>query len=76
MSWLRLLFPSLLILPRRVSEIRGIQEHLLEVPIQEELRALKDSVETAKAERAPLRATIRTIGAVEMSLHNHMRDER
>ncbi|GJU92281.1 hypothetical protein Tco_1304704 [Tanacetum coccineum] len=37
----------------------GIQEHLLEVPIQEELRALRDRVEVVKAKRATLRATVR-----------------
>ncbi|GJS57004.1 hypothetical protein Tco_0651788, partial [Tanacetum coccineum] len=37
--------------------IWGIQEHLLEVPIQEELRALRDRVEVAEAKRATLRAT-------------------
>ncbi|GJT88347.1 hypothetical protein Tco_1070064 [Tanacetum coccineum] len=56
--------------------IRGIQEHLLEVPIQEELRALRDRVDVAEAESASLRATIRTMGAVETVLHNRMRDER
>ncbi|GKD15654.1 hypothetical protein Tco_1200061 [Tanacetum coccineum] len=56
--------------------IRGIQEHLLEVPIQEELRILRDRTEVAEAERATLRATIRSMGAVETSLRNCMRDER
>nr|GEV31439.1 hypothetical protein [Tanacetum cinerariifolium] len=44
--------------------IRVIHEHLLEVPIQEELRALSDRVDIAKAESASLRATIRTMGIV------------
>ncbi|GJR22085.1 hypothetical protein Tco_0970612 [Tanacetum coccineum] len=56
--------------------IRGIQEHLLEVPIQEELRALRDRLDVAETERATLRAMIRTMGAVETSLCNRMRDER
>ncbi|GJV07976.1 hypothetical protein Tco_1345632 [Tanacetum coccineum] len=56
--------------------IRGIQEHLLEVPIQEELRALRDRLDVAKAERASLRATVRTMGAFDMVLRNRMRDER
>ncbi|GJU92282.1 hypothetical protein Tco_1304705 [Tanacetum coccineum] len=54
----------------------GVDEHLLEVPIQEELRALRDRVEVAEAERAILRATVRSMGTVETSLRNHMRDER
>ncbi|GKF11613.1 hypothetical protein Tco_0049539, partial [Tanacetum coccineum] len=56
--------------------IRGIQEHLLEVPIQEELRALRDRVDVAEVDSASLRATIRTMGAVETSLRHSMRDER
>ncbi|GKG29102.1 hypothetical protein Tco_0416467, partial [Tanacetum coccineum] len=56
--------------------IRGIQEHLLEVPIQEELRALRDRVDVAETESASLRATIRTMGAVKTVLRNRMRDER
>ncbi|GJX37960.1 retrotransposon protein, putative, ty1-copia subclass [Tanacetum coccineum] len=50
--------------------IRGIQEHLLEVPIQEELR-----VDVAGAKSTSLRATIRTMRAVETVLRNRMRDE-
>ncbi|GKA55298.1 hypothetical protein Tco_0754247 [Tanacetum coccineum] len=42
--------------------IRGIQEHLLEMPTQEELRALRDRADVVKAERNTLRATIRTMG--------------
>ncbi|GJR98335.1 hypothetical protein Tco_0270509 [Tanacetum coccineum] len=56
--------------------IQGIQEHLLEIPTQEELRALRDKEDIYKAERATLRATIRIMGAVEMSLYNRIRDER
>nr|GEV80185.1 hypothetical protein [Tanacetum cinerariifolium] len=54
----------------------GIHEHLLEVPIHEELRALRDGLDISEAERATLCATIRTIVAVETSLHKNMRDER
>ncbi|GJT90107.1 hypothetical protein Tco_1078952 [Tanacetum coccineum] len=46
------------------------------VPIQKELRALRDRVDVAEAESASLRATIRTIGAVETVLRNRIRDER
>ncbi|GJX44859.1 hypothetical protein Tco_0261535 [Tanacetum coccineum] len=56
--------------------IRGIQEHLLEVPIQEELMALRDRVEVVEAERDTLHATVRTMGAVKTSLRNRMKDER
>ncbi|GKG37667.1 hypothetical protein Tco_0456890, partial [Tanacetum coccineum] len=56
--------------------IQGIQEHLLEMLTQEELRALRDEEDISKAERATLRATIRTMGAVKMSLYNRIRDER
>ncbi|GKE48447.1 hypothetical protein Tco_1479705, partial [Tanacetum coccineum] len=56
--------------------IQGIQEHLLEMPTQDELRALRDRVYIVEAERATLRAMIRTMGAVKTSLHNRMRDER
>ncbi|GJY54138.1 hypothetical protein Tco_0445802 [Tanacetum coccineum] len=56
--------------------IRGIQDHLPGVPIQEELKALRDRVDVAEAESASMRATIRTMGAVETVLRNRMRDER
>ncbi|GKB74823.1 hypothetical protein Tco_0936235 [Tanacetum coccineum] len=56
--------------------IRGIHDHLPEVPIQEELRALRDRVDVAEAESASMRATIKTMGAVETVLRNRMRDER
>nr|GEZ29929.1 hypothetical protein [Tanacetum cinerariifolium] len=42
--------------------IRGIHEHLLEVPIQEELRTLRDRLDVAEVERTTLRATVRTMG--------------
>ncbi|GJV99475.1 hypothetical protein Tco_1554727 [Tanacetum coccineum] len=40
--------------------IRGIQEHLLGVPIQEELTALRFRADIAEAENASLRARIKT----------------
>ncbi|GKE85266.1 hypothetical protein Tco_1559008, partial [Tanacetum coccineum] len=40
----------------------GIHDHLLEMPTQEELRALRDRADVVKAERNTLRATIRTMG--------------
>ncbi|GKA55067.1 hypothetical protein Tco_0754016 [Tanacetum coccineum] len=58
------------------EEIRGIQEHLLEVPIQEELRALRDRVYVSEVESDSMCATIRTMGTVEMVLRYCMRDER
>ncbi|GKC83278.1 hypothetical protein Tco_1138995, partial [Tanacetum coccineum] len=63
-------------LAQHMEAIRGIQEHLLEVPIQEELWAQRDRVDAVEVESASLRATIRTMGAVETVLHNRMRDER
>ncbi|GKB38180.1 hypothetical protein Tco_0883122, partial [Tanacetum coccineum] len=62
--------------PRSVFGRRSKPEHLLEVPILEELRAIRDRSDVAEAERATLRATVRTMGAVKTSLHNRMRDER
>ncbi|GJT30219.1 hypothetical protein Tco_0910494, partial [Tanacetum coccineum] len=41
--------------------IRGIQEHLLGMPIQEELTALRFRADIAEAENASLRARIKTI---------------
>ncbi|GJV79795.1 hypothetical protein Tco_1515665 [Tanacetum coccineum] len=72
-------FPASTIVMRLAQHgeaIRGIQEHLLEVPIQEEVRALRDKADITEAERAILRTTIRMMGAVETILRNHMRDER
>ncbi|GJR97491.1 hypothetical protein Tco_0269665 [Tanacetum coccineum] len=51
-------------------------EHLLKVPIQDELRALRDRVEIAETERATLRTKIKTMGVVKTVLRNHIRDER
>ncbi|GKC37366.1 hypothetical protein Tco_1049750, partial [Tanacetum coccineum] len=51
--------------------IRGIQEHLLGVPIQEELTALRFRVDIAEAENASLCAMIRTMEAIETVTRNH-----
>nr|GEU76072.1 hypothetical protein [Tanacetum cinerariifolium] len=53
--------------------IRGIQEHLLRVPIQEELTALRFKVDIAEAENASLRARIKTMEAVKKVTRNHER---
>ncbi|GJU73997.1 hypothetical protein Tco_1265402 [Tanacetum coccineum] len=45
--------------------IRGIQEHLLGVPIQEELTALRFRADIAEAENASLRARIKTTEAIK-----------
>nr|GEV86297.1 hypothetical protein [Tanacetum cinerariifolium] len=73
------IFPASTVVMRLAQHeeaIRGIQEHLLEVPIQEELRALRDSLDVAEAEKATLRAMVRMMRAVETSLCNRMRDAR
>nr|GEX07712.1 putative reverse transcriptase domain, ribonuclease H-like domain, aspartic peptidase domain protein [Tanacetum cinerariifolium]GEX16415.1 putative reverse transcriptase domain, ribonuclease H-like domain, aspartic peptidase domain protein [Tanacetum cinerariifolium] len=51
-------------------------EHLLEVPIHEELRALRDKIDVAEAASASLRARIRTMGAIKTDLRNRIRDAR
>ncbi|GKE28177.1 hypothetical protein Tco_1443561, partial [Tanacetum coccineum] len=53
--------------------IWSIQEHLLGVPIQEELTALRNRVYIVEAENASPRATIRTMEAAEMVTRNHGR---
>ncbi|GKD37485.1 hypothetical protein Tco_1257692 [Tanacetum coccineum] len=53
-------------LAQHEEEIRGIHEHLLGVPIQEDLTSLRDRVYIVEAENASLHATIRTMEAVEM----------
>nr|GEU36927.1 hypothetical protein [Tanacetum cinerariifolium] len=45
--------------------IRGIQEQLLGVPIQEELTALTFRVDIAEAENASLHARVKTTEAIE-----------
>ncbi|GJV36150.1 hypothetical protein Tco_1408627 [Tanacetum coccineum] len=56
--------------------IRGIQKHLLGVPIQEELTALRNRVDIVEAENASLRAMIRTVEAIETVTHNYKRRAR
>ncbi|GJX84640.1 hypothetical protein Tco_0335414 [Tanacetum coccineum] len=73
------IFPTSTVVMRLAQHreaIRGIHEHLLEVPIHKELRALRDRLDVAEAERTTLRATVRTMGAVKTSLCNRMSDER
>ncbi|GJS49340.1 putative reverse transcriptase domain-containing protein [Tanacetum coccineum] len=53
--------------------IRGIQEHLLGVPIQEELTALRFRADIAEAENASLRARIKTTEAIEKITRNRER---
>ncbi|GKC16414.1 hypothetical protein Tco_1013196 [Tanacetum coccineum] len=56
--------------------IRGIHEHLLGVPIEEELTALRFRVDIAEAENASLRARIKTTEAIEKITRNHDRQAR
>ncbi|GJU58336.1 hypothetical protein Tco_1236102 [Tanacetum coccineum] len=56
--------------------IRGIQEHLLGVPIQEELTALRFRVDITEAENASLHARIKTTAAIEKITRNHERQVR
>ncbi|GKF16148.1 hypothetical protein Tco_0061066, partial [Tanacetum coccineum] len=53
--------------------IRGIQKHLLGVPIQEELTALRFRADIAEVENASLRAMIKTIEAIEKITRNRER---
>nr|GEW82042.1 hypothetical protein [Tanacetum cinerariifolium] len=53
--------------------IRGMQDHLLRVPIHEKLMALRFRVDTVAAENASLRATIRTTKAIKTVTRNHER---
>nr|GEV22557.1 hypothetical protein [Tanacetum cinerariifolium] len=72
-------FPASTVVMRLAQQgqaIRGIPERLLEMPTHEELRALRDRAYITEAERATLRAMIRTMGVVETSLRNCMKDER
>ncbi|GJU43323.1 hypothetical protein Tco_1200589 [Tanacetum coccineum] len=56
--------------------IRGIQEQLVGVPIQEELMALRFGVDIAEAENASLRAKIKTTEAIEKITRNRERQAR
>ncbi|GJV28057.1 hypothetical protein Tco_1384505 [Tanacetum coccineum] len=56
--------------------IRGIQEHLLGVPIQEELTALRFRADITEAENASLRARIKTTEAIEKITRNRERQAR
>ncbi|GJX65787.1 putative reverse transcriptase domain-containing protein [Tanacetum coccineum] len=56
--------------------IRGIQEHLLGVPVQEELTALRFRADIAEAENASLRARIKTTEAIGKITRNHERQAR
>ncbi|GJS80520.1 hypothetical protein Tco_0730401 [Tanacetum coccineum] len=69
-------FGDMIDIAQHGEAIQGIQEHLLEVPIQEKLRDMRDRVDIAEAESVSLRATIRMMRAVEMVLRNRVRDER
>ncbi|GJS80444.1 hypothetical protein Tco_0730325 [Tanacetum coccineum] len=60
-------------LAQHEEAIRGIHEHLLGVPIQEELAALRFRVDIAEAKNALLRARIKTMEAVEKITRNHER---
>ncbi|GJS19259.1 hypothetical protein Tco_0447891 [Tanacetum coccineum] len=53
--------------------IRGIHEHLLGVPIQEELMALRFRVDISEAENASLHARIKTTKAIEKITLNRER---
>ncbi|GJS76912.1 hypothetical protein Tco_0726793 [Tanacetum coccineum] len=56
--------------------IRGIQEHLLGVPTQEEMTALRFRANIAEAENASLRARIKTTEAIEKITRNRERQAR
>ncbi|GJU19943.1 putative reverse transcriptase domain-containing protein [Tanacetum coccineum] len=56
--------------------IRGIQEHLLGVPIQVELTALRFRVDITEAENASLRARIKTTEAIKKNTRNRKRQAR
>ncbi|GJT23880.1 hypothetical protein Tco_0893817 [Tanacetum coccineum] len=72
-------FPAAAVVRTRAQHgeaIRGIQEHLLGVPIQEELTALRFRVDIAEAEKASLRARIKTTEAIEKITRNRKRQAR
>ncbi|GJR82172.1 hypothetical protein Tco_0152957 [Tanacetum coccineum] len=56
--------------------IRGIQEHLLGMPIQEELTALRFRVDIVGAENASLRAGIKNMEAIGKITRNRERQAR
>ncbi|GJZ46846.1 putative reverse transcriptase domain-containing protein [Tanacetum coccineum] len=56
--------------------IRGIQEHLLGVPTQEEMTALRFRADIAEAENASLRARIKTTEAIGKITRNRERQAR
>ncbi|GJV12479.1 hypothetical protein Tco_1354020 [Tanacetum coccineum] len=69
-------FPAAIImrtLAQHGEAIRGIQDHLLGMPIQEELTALRFRVDVVEVENASLRTTIRTMEAIERVTRNHKR---
>nr|GEW72711.1 hypothetical protein [Tanacetum cinerariifolium] len=71
-----LVFPAAIVvmtLAQHEEAIRGIQEHLLGVPIHDKLTALRNRVDIVEASNASLRATIRTMEAVETVTRNHER---
>ncbi|GJY19690.1 putative reverse transcriptase domain-containing protein [Tanacetum coccineum] len=72
-------FPAVAIMriqAQHKEAIRGIQEHLLGVPIQEELTALRFRENIAEAENASLRARIKTTEAIEKITRNRERQDR
>ncbi|GJV53726.1 hypothetical protein Tco_1449467 [Tanacetum coccineum] len=56
--------------------IRGIQEQLVWVPIQEELMALRFRIDILEAENASLRARNKTTKAIEKITRNRERQAR
>nr|GFC58129.1 hypothetical protein [Tanacetum cinerariifolium] len=68
-------FPAAVVRTQAQHEeaIRGTQEQLLGVPIQEELTALRFRVDIAEAENAYLRARIKTTKAIEKITHKRER---
>ncbi|GKB98093.1 hypothetical protein Tco_0984230 [Tanacetum coccineum] len=69
-------FPTVTVvmtLAQHGEAIRGIQEHLLGVPIHEELTTLRYRVDIVEAKNGSLRAMIRTMEAVETVTRNHER---
>ncbi|GKD32367.1 hypothetical protein Tco_1247876 [Tanacetum coccineum] len=69
-------FPSAVVVRTQAQHeesIRGIQQHLLGVPIQEELTALRFRVDIAEAENASLRVWIKTTKEIEKITRNRER---